>query len=113
MTGDGGDDRTHHRTWRTAIKAILAAFLSLAISAGAALAGSADQVRATYRHFAEAQNAHDLERIGAFFVDGLEFLWISDGKSVWGREAVLARMSGVQKAVIWRVAALLTTTEKP
>jgi uncharacterized protein (TIGR02246 family) len=85
------------------MKTILAAFLSLALSTGATLAGTADEVRATYRQFAEAQNARDLGRIGAFFVDGPQFLWVSDGKSFWGREAVLARMSGFQSAATWQV----------
>lgn len=71
--------------------------------AGAALAGTRDEVLATYQGFAEAQNARDLDRIGAFFIDGPEFLWVSDGQSFWGREATLQRMSGFQKAEVWRV----------
>lgn len=85
------------------MKTLAAALLALGLAAQAALAGTADDVRATYLRFAEAQNARDTARIGAFFIDGPEFLWVSDGKSFWGREAVLARMSGFQKAAIWRV----------
>lgn len=85
------------------MKTILAAILSLGLSVSAAFAGTADEIRATYLRFAEAQNAHDPERIGAFFTDGPEFLWVSDGKSFWGREAVLARMGNFQKSAVWRV----------
>jgi len=85
------------------MKKILAALALIAATAGSALAGTPEEVRATYQRFAEAQNTRDPGRIGAFFIDGPEFLWVSDGKSFWGREAVLARMSGFQKAAVWRV----------
>lgn len=85
------------------MKTFLSAVFALGLAAQAALGGTADEVRATYLRFAEAQNARDPGRIGAFFTDGPEFLWVSDGKSYWGREAVLARMSGFQKAAVWRV----------
>jgi len=85
------------------MKTLLAVLLAFGLAAQSALAGTADDVRATYLRFAEAQNARDPARIGAFFIDGPDFLWVSDGKSFWGREAVLARMSGFQKAAVWRV----------
>jgi uncharacterized protein (TIGR02246 family) len=61
------------------------------------------QILTVYREFLNAQNAHDLERIGSFFVEGPDFLWVSDGRSVWGREATLARMGSFQKAPVWKV----------
>lgn len=68
-----------------------------------AMADTTDEVLAVYRGFAEAQNARDLDRIGAYFVDGPDFLWVSDGQSIWGRPDVLGRMSGFQKAEVWHV----------
>jgi uncharacterized protein (TIGR02246 family) len=56
-----------------------------------------------YQAFAEAQNAGDPAQIAAFFIDGLDFLSVSDGQSFWGREAAIARMSSFQKAAVWRV----------
>jgi len=85
------------------MKTLFAALLALGLATQAALAGTADEVRATYLSFAEAQNARDTDRIGAFFTDAPDFLWVSDGKSFWGRDAVLGRMSGFQKAAVWRV----------
>jgi SnoaL-like protein len=32
-----------------------------------------------------------------------DFLWVSDGRAVWGREAVLARMGRFQQAEVWNV----------
>jgi hypothetical protein len=85
------------------MKKMLAALVLCLAGVGNAFAGTAEEVRATYLRFAEAQNARDPARIGAFFIDGPDFLWVSDGKSFWGREAVLQRMGGFQKAAVWRV----------
>ena len=85
------------------MRTILAALFALVFATEAAVAGTAEDVRATYQQFAAAQNARDPARIGAFFIDGPEFLWVSDGKSFWGRDAVLARMGSFQKATVWRV----------
>lgn len=80
--------------------------VSLALPARAE-AGVADAARAeilaTYAAFVEAQNDRDPHRIGAYFIDGPEFLWVSDGRSVWGRNATLERMGGFQRAEVWTV----------
>ena len=56
-----------------------------------------------YIGFAEAQNRRDLDAVGARFVEGPEFLWVSDGRSFWGRDAALTRMGSFQKAQHWEV----------
>lgn len=73
------------------------------VASGAAWASPAEEVRALYAEFVAAQNAHDLAHVRAVLLDSPTFLWVSDGKSVWGAEATLARMAGFQKAEIWRV----------
>src|SRR4051812_137306 len=78
----------------------LAATLLLPV---ASKAGPADEVRAVYQRFAAAQNAHDLDAVRAVLLDSPRFLWVSDGMSVWGRDATLTRMSAFQGAEIWRV----------
>jgi uncharacterized protein (TIGR02246 family) len=75
----------------------------LLIGSAPAWADTAAEVLSVYRGFADAQNARDLDRIGAFFVDGPDLLWVSDGQSVWGRPDVLKRMSGFQKSAVWHV----------
>jgi ketosteroid isomerase-like protein len=64
-------------------------------------------VLAIYNAFAAAQNARDPVRIKAALLDSPDFLWVSDGKSVWGREALLERMSRFQTLEVWRVEPLL------
>lgn len=81
----------------------LAAFAGAALLCGAAFGGTRDEVLGVYQAFAEAQNTRDPARIGAFFIDSPDFLWVSDGQTFWGREAVLARMSSFQKAAVWHV----------
>ena len=76
---------------------------SLPVVANPATPKQEDKIIETYLGFAAAQNARDLERVGAFFVDGPQFLWVSDGRSVWGREATLKRMGRFQGADHWKV----------
>ncbi len=66
-------------------------------------AATTDEILSVYRQFAAAQNARDVDRVGEFFIDGPDFLWVSDGRSFWGREAVLRRMKSFQKAERWHV----------
>jgi len=85
------------------IAAALALVAAILTTPGA-MADPADEARAVYRQFAVAQNMHDLEKVAALLLDSPEFLWVSDGKSIWGREAVLKRMALFQEARVWRVA---------
>ncbi|MBL8701673.1 MAG: nuclear transport factor 2 family protein [Alphaproteobacteria bacterium] len=67
-------------------------------------AAPADDARGLYERFYAAQNARDLATVRALFLDSPRFLWVSDGQSVWGRDAVLARMASFQEYAVWRVA---------
>ena len=62
-----------------------------------------EDVVALYQSFVAAQNAHDLAAVARNFLDSEDFLWVSDGKSVWGKPATLARMSSFQQSEVWRV----------
>jgi Domain of unknown function (DUF4440) len=78
------------------------AFLFLTVGRAAA-ADPAGEVTSLYQRFAEAQNRHDLTEVRALLLDSPEFLWVSDGQSFWGPDAVLARMASFQQAPVWRV----------
>ena len=73
--------------------------VGISLASTGARADEAD-IRATYKDFAAAQNARDLHKIGALLLDSPRFLWVSDGQSVWGREATLARMASFQEAPV-------------
>lgn len=61
------------------------------------------EVKALYESFVSAQNARDLMRVREALWDSPSFVWISDGKPFWGREALIERMSAFQKAEVWSV----------
>ena len=48
------------------------------------------EVTAVFRKFMAAQNAHDIAIVGEIILDSPDFLWITEGTAVRGREAVPA-----------------------
>jgi ketosteroid isomerase-like protein len=77
--------------------------LLLILTSPVAAADPAHEVRQLYTRFAAAQNALDLPAVRALLLDAPTFLWVSDGQSFWGPDAVLARMASFQGAQVWRV----------
>ena len=69
----------------------------------AAEADAAGDVRTLYDQFRAAQNARDLATLKTLLIDSPQFLWVSDGKSFWGREALVKRMAEFQLSEAWRV----------
>jgi uncharacterized protein (TIGR02246 family) len=87
-----------------ALSIVAAGFLALP----PARADSSGDVRALYTQFVEAQNERDLKKVESFLLDTPTFLWVSDGMSIWGRKAVIDRMSTFQQSEIWHVTPDLT-----
>ena len=81
---------------------ILAFVLSLLLAVPA-FADPQQDIRDLYTAFVTAQNAHDIDAVRPLLSDRPDFLWISDGRPVWGREAMLKRMEEFQSAEVWRV----------
>lgn len=71
----------------------IGALLALAPQAWSRAAGGniEDEVRAVFERFVAAQNAHDVQEVGDLLSDSKDFLWITRGTPVWGREAALER----------------------
>jgi hypothetical protein len=69
----------------------IAISLVLLAVAGVARAGSEDEVKALFAKFVAAQNAHDLKGVGELLQDSPQFLWITRGTPIWGRDAALKR----------------------
>jgi hypothetical protein len=63
----------------------------------------------TYRRFVTAQNAGDLETVRGLFTQTPRFLWVSDGQSIWGRDAAIERMSVFRQSEVWHVTPDLET----
>ena len=72
--------------------------LALGFAAAATFLASAqaatmeEEVRAVFDRYVAIQNAHDLKAMRNLFVDSPDFLWISRGKPIWGREAALKEL---------------------
>jgi ketosteroid isomerase-like protein len=52
-------------------------------------------VKAQFSKFVAAQNAHDLKAVGDMLLDSPQFLWITRGSPIWGREAALKRFEAL------------------
>lgn len=61
------------------------------------------ELRNLYERFVTAQNNHDLDAVRETLSPREDFLWISDGKPFWGREAMIKRMASFQEAELWKV----------
>lgn len=73
--------------------------LAFASAAGAA---PEDEVRAVIDRFVAAQNAHDLAAVGELLWDSPQFLWITRGAPIWGRQPALTRFEALYKGT-WRL----------
>ncbi len=82
------------------ILATLAAILTLAI--GHAFAGVDDDVKATFDRFVAAQNAHDVSAVRDVLLDSPNFLWVTRGVPIWGRDAALKRFETLYQGT-WKL----------
>ncbi|MFO1151626.1 MAG: nuclear transport factor 2 family protein [Alsobacter sp.] len=89
--------------------AVAAGALALGRTRPAAAASQGDDLVATYRRFVTAQNAGDLATVRSLFTETPRFLWVSDGQSIWGRDAAVERMALFRQSEVWRVTPDLQT----
>lgn len=68
--------------------------LALAFAnATGAYASPSDDVKATFGRFISAQNAHDVKALSDVLWDQPNFLWITGGTTIFGRDAALQRFA--------------------
>jgi uncharacterized protein (TIGR02246 family) len=58
--------------------------------------------RALFERFVAAQNAHDAAAVEALLWDSPDFLWVTRGQAVWGREAAMERFRALYRGT-WRL----------
>jgi uncharacterized protein (TIGR02246 family) len=58
--------------------------------------------RALFERFVVAQNAHGAAAVEALLWDSPDFLWITRGRPVWGREAAMERFRALYSGT-WRL----------
>ena len=78
------------------------AFTLAAMTSPQVRATPADEVRAVYGRFL-AGRSRDLQQVRSVLWNSPTFLWVSDGMSVWGVDALVERMGQFQQAEIWHV----------
>lgn len=83
-----------------AILAMLAAVLTM--PTGHALAGAEDDIKAAFDRFVAAQNAHDISAVRDLLLDSPNFLWVTRGAPIWGRDAALKRFETLYQAT-WKL----------
>jgi len=85
------------------VKTILATLAAvLTLSTGHAFAGVDDDVKATFDRFVAAQNAHDVSAVRDVLLDSPNFLWITRGAPIWGRDAALKRFETLYQGT-WKL----------
>ena len=62
-----------------------------------------DEVRSTFERFVAAQNAHDEKEVTSLLIDTPDFLWITRGTAVWGRDAAMKRFGALYQGT-WQLA---------
>jgi hypothetical protein len=67
-----------------------------------ALAAAEDDVRAQFDRFVTAQNAHNVSAVGEILLDSPNFLWVTRGTPIWGREAALKRFETLYQGT-WKL----------
>jgi len=80
--------------------------LLLTVTTGAA-AGPEDDVRHVMERFVAAQNAHDLNAVSQLLWDSPQFLWITRGTAIWGRQPALERFETLYRGT-WRLEPVMT-----
>ncbi len=75
---------------------------ALAFSSTVAIAASEDDVRTVFDQFVKAQNAHDIAGVREVLLDSPNFLWVTRGAPVWGREAALKRFESLYQGT-WKL----------
>jgi ketosteroid isomerase-like protein len=83
------------------IRATVAAGV-LAVASTVAMAATDDDVRGVFDQFVKAQNAHDIAAVRELLLDSPNFLWVTRGAPVWGREAALKRFETLYQGT-WKL----------
>ncbi|MBA3477583.1 MAG: nuclear transport factor 2 family protein [Lautropia sp.] len=74
----------------------------MAFSATGASASRDDDVRAVFDQFVRAQNSHDIAAVRDVLLDSPDFLWITRGTPIWGRDAALKRFETLYQGT-WKL----------
>jgi ketosteroid isomerase-like protein len=72
------------------------AYLSMAAAlllANVCVAAPGDEIRDLFAKFVAAQNSHDVAAVRELLRDSPDFLWVTRGVAIWGRDPALQRFA--------------------
>jgi len=87
---------------KTFVEALFVAGV-LTFSSAGVRAAPEDDVRTVFDQFVKAQNAHDLPAVRELLLDSPNFLWVTRGAPIWGRDAALKRFEMLYHGT-WKLA---------
>lgn len=90
--------KTNGINWRRRVGRGVAASALFAVFSSAppsAVAGAEDEIRATFQQFVAAQNAHDVKAVEPLLLPSPNFLWITRGAPIWGKDVALQRFTAL------------------
>jgi ketosteroid isomerase-like protein len=99
---DEQEDHLFGRLHRVAATACLVLMLG-SLGGGSEAATQEDEVRSTFERFVAAQNAHDEKEVSGLLIDASDFLWITRGTAIWGRDAAMKRFAALYQGT-WQLA---------
>ena len=91
-----------HKPCKSSIAALFAVGLLAFSAVGARASPPEDDVRATFDQFVKAQNAHDVAAVRELLLDSPNFLWVTRGAPIWGRDAALKRFETLYQGT-WKL----------
>ena len=77
-------------------------FVTLMLFVGPAFAAPEDDVKGTFDRFVIAQNAHDISAVRDLLLDSPDFLWVTRGAPIWGRDAATKRFETLYQGT-WKL----------
>lgn len=77
-------------------------FVTLMLSVGTVFAESKDEVKATFDRFVVSKNAHDAAAVRDLLLDTPDFLWVTRGAPIWGRDAAMRRFETLYQGT-WKL----------
>ena len=85
------------------MKVAIALFFAIGVMLSrSAISAPEDDVKASFERFVTAQNAHDANAVRDLFLDSANFLWITRGTTIWGRDAAMQRFETYYQGT-WRL----------
>ena len=79
-----------------------ALFLTSILSVAPAFAAPDDDVKRVFDRFINAQNAHDVNAVQELLLDSPNFLWVTRGAPIWGRDAAMKRFETLYQGT-WKL----------